>query len=70
MLSSSRLFRHRRIRRLFPIGCVAAFIGGIVVAPTIGLSSGVLGTLFFGALLGVIGSIGLYLILRIQDQRL
>jgi hypothetical protein len=67
---SRRLFRHRRIRRLFPIGCVVAFLFGIVAAPSIGLSSGVFGTLVFGAVLGLIGSVGVYFILRFRDQRL
>ncbi len=66
----SRLFRHRRIRRIFPIGCVAAFLAGIVGAPMAGLYSGVVGTLVIGGALGLIGTAGLFVVLRYYDERL
>jgi hypothetical protein len=65
-----RLFRHRRIAQIFPIGCAAAFILGVVAAPMVLGVSTVGRAIMYSVGIGLVGSIGLFAILRVLDRRM
>jgi hypothetical protein len=65
-----RLFRHRRIARLFPIGCAVALILGVLagsaLAPAVSLGL----NLLVGVGLGLVISLLLYGVPIFTDRRL
>jgi len=63
-----RLFKDRLFQQLFPAGVVAAFLGGLVLAPGFA-GSDVMGLLKYAALIGLAGSVGLFGLLKILDLR-
>lgn len=64
-----RLFRSRRIRQIFPPGCVAAFIIGIVLAPRAGASASAISVIGIGMAIGLVLSLLLAGGLKALDLR-
>lgn len=63
-----RLFRRRRFRRLFPAGAVACFLVGLVLAAGLVGSTSVFRLLSATVFIGLAGSVGLFVILKLQDR--
>jgi len=68
--SPSTWFRSRRIARWFPIGVFMSFIFGIAAVPLLLGISNVAITLLGGLLLGLVGSVALYIVLKLRDRQI
>jgi drug/metabolite transporter (DMT)-like permease len=64
------MFRHRWIKQLLPIGSVAAIVLGIVLAPRLMGTSDPVRAVAYGVGIGLLGSLVLFLALRVWDRRL
>ena len=69
-LPRSKLFRSRRIAKWFPIGVFTSFIFGIVAVPIVLGTSNIAITLLDGLVLGLIGSIALFFVLKLRERQI